>query len=286
MDSNKTFPTTQILLNGNNYDKASNSFIYTFNSDQPLLNHVIGMQSCVLYNQFYNISASIGNNKVTYYHPSGASAYVSQEITIDDGYYDSPETFSTYLQAKLLSYKFYTAPTTTTSKYFLEMGSTATQYAFYLKLYTVSSTDTPINGSAWTAVTSPRTPKISFGKCGTVWGFDPATIYDGVAATKTINSPIAPQIRDSTTIIFTCNVCHNGGISFPSDFLYSLRIGNAFGSAITNLSQEVVFQKIQPATYRQIVIRLYDQNMKSLPILDSNVMFLLLLRQNTKAESK
>ena len=67
----KVFPTSQILINSNNYDKASNSFIYNFNSDQLLNNHVIGMQQCIIYNQFYNISSALGNNKIRVDFPSG-----------------------------------------------------------------------------------------------------------------------------------------------------------------------------------------------------------------------
>lgn len=283
MDS-KIFPTTQILLNSNNYDKVSNSFTYTFNSDQTFNNHVIGIQQCVLYNQFYNISSAIGNNKITVEFPSGSSSYVSTTYTIPDGYYDSAETFSTWLQSKLLASKYCTFPTTTTTKYFIEMGTTTTQYAFYLTLYPVSTSDTPPSGATWTKLTgAARTPRITFGSLGTVWGYDKTTVYGtGLSIQTTINSPITPQIRDSTTIIFTANVCNNGGLSFPSDFLYSLRISGALGAAMRNQNQEVIYQKIPPASYRQIIIKLYDQNMKPLTILDSNVMFLLLLRKNDK----
>ena len=283
LSMNSQFPTTQILLNSTNYNKATNSFIYNFNSDQPLKNHVIAMQSAVIYNQFYNISSALGNNTITVvYFPSGASAYVSKIIMIPDGFYDSPTTFSSWLQLTMLNEKYCTTPTSSTTKYFIELGNTTAQYAFYLKLYSVQPSDTPPSGASWSRVSSGRTPKIQFGKCGSVWGFDPNTIYgEGLTATTTTNSPLCPQIRDSTTIIMTCNLCNNGGLSFPTDFLYSLRIGNEFGSAIVSNAIEPTYNIIQPALYRQIVIRLYDQNMKPLSIIDPNIMFLLLLKQNT-----
>ena len=292
---NKVFPTSQILFNSNNYDKASGSFIYNFNSDQYLNNHVIGMQQCIIYNQFYNISSALGNNKVRVDFPSGASAYHTTTYTIPDGYYDSAETFSTWLQSQMLASSYVSFPNSSQTTYYLEMGTSKTEYAFTLTLYPVSTStvppkypqnpDTPSIPPAdksWSQLTgSARTPRIFFGNVGKVFGFSTTEVYGTNKSAKDItNSPIAPQIRDATTIIFSCNLVNNGGISFPTDFLYSQRIGNAFGSAIQSSPQEVLYSKVSPANYKQIIIKLYDQNLKPLPIIDSNVMFLLLLRQN------
>jgi hypothetical protein len=279
---NKVFPTSQILFNSNNYDKASNSFIYNFNSDQYLNNHVIGMQQCIIYNQFYNISSALGNNKVTIDFPSGASAYHTTTYTIPDGYYDSADTFSTWLQSQMLASKYVTTPSANQTTYYLEMGTSKTEYAFTLTLYPVPINTAPPAGAGWSQLTgSARCPRITFGNVGKVFGFSTTQVYGTGLSIKTItNSPVAPQIRDATTLIFTCNLVNNGGISFPSDFLYSQRIGNAFGSAIQSSPQEVLYSKISPANYRQIVIKIYDQNMKPISIIDPNVMFLLLLRQN------
>lgn len=278
---NKIFPTSQILFNSNNYDKASSSFIYTFNSDQYLNNHVIGMQQCIIYNQFYNISSALGNNKVTVEFPSGASAYHTTTYTIPDGYYESAD-FSTWLQSQMLASKYVTTPSANQTTYYLEMGTSKTEYAFTLTLYPVPINTAPPAGAGWSQLTgSARCPRITFGNLGKVFGFSTTEVYGTGLTSKTItNSPVAPQIRDATTLVFTCNLVNNGGISFPSDFLYSQRIGNAFGSAIQSSPQEVLYSKISPANYRQIVIKIYDQNMKPISIIDSNVMFLLLLRQN------
>jgi hypothetical protein len=285
----KVFPTSQILINSNNYDKASNSFIYNFNSDQNLSNHCIGCQQIILYNQFYNVSASLGNNKVRVDFPSGASAYHSTEYTIPDGYYDSAETFSTWLQSQMLASSYVSFPNSSQTTYYLEMGTSKTEYAFTLTLYPVSTSTVPPKDSqsppedkSWSQLSSSaRTPRIFFGALGKVFGFSTTQVYGTGLSTKTItNSPVAPQIRDSTTLVFSCNLVNNGGISFPSDFLYSLRIGNSFGSAIQSAPQEVLYSKVSPANYRQIIIKIYDQNMKPISIIDSNVMFLLLLRQN------
>jgi hypothetical protein len=278
----KVFPTSQILINSNNYDKASNSFIYNFNSDQLLNHHVIGMQQCIIYNQFYNISSALGNNKVRIDFPSGSNAYVSTEYTIPDGYYDSADTFSTWLQSQMLASKYITSPSANQTTYYVEMGTSKTEYAFTLTLYPVPTSATPPAGASWSQLTgSARCPRITFGNLGKVFGFSTTQVYGTGLTSKTItNSPVAPQIRDSTTLVFTCNMVNNGGISFPSDFLYSLRIGNSFGSAIQSAPQEVLYSKVSPANYRQIIIKIYDQNMKPITIIDSNVMFLLLLRQN------
>ena len=240
------------------------------------------MQQCIIYNQFYNISAALGNNKVRVDFPSGASAYHSTEYTIPDGYYDSADTFSTWLQSQMLASKYVTTPSANQTTYYLEMGISKTEYAFTLTLYPVPINTAPPSGAGWSQLTgSARCPRITFGNLGKVFGFSTTQVYGTGLNSKTItNSPVAPQIRDATTIIFSCNLVNNGGISFPTDFLYSQRIGNAFGSAIQSSPQEVLYSKVSPANYKQIIIKLYDQNLKPLPIIDSNVMFLLLLRQN------
>jgi hypothetical protein len=280
---NKVFPTSQILINSNNYDKASNSFIYNFNSDQLLNNHVIGMQQCIIYNQFYNISASLGNNKVRVDFPSGASAYVSTEYTIPDGYYDSADTFSTWLQSQMLASKYITSPSANQTTYYLEMGTSKTEYAFTLTLYPVPINTAPPSGSSWSQLTGgARTPRLFFGNLAKVFGFSTTQIYGTGLSSKTItNSPVSPQIRDSTTLVFTApGLVSNGGISFPTDMLFSMRIANSFGSAIQSAPQEVLYSKVSPGIYKSITIKLFDQNMKPITIIDPNVMFLLLLRQN------
>lgn len=278
--------TTQILINSKNYDATSNSFKYSFLQDQDLRGYELGVSNVSVFNQFYNISAELGNNKIQIDFPSGASAYVFSEITIDDGFY-SVESFSLFLQSKCLSLKYTTAPTSDTTTYYIEMG-TAISYAFFLKTYAVKTTDVPPAGATWTQLTgTARSPRIYWGKLGPVYGFPSenafTTAYGSTTSTSLVtNSPITPQIQSYTNLIFTCDILTNGGISFPSTFLYCMPIDASFGASITSKSTEIIYARVQDRQVKTLEIKILDQNLTPLTIRDSNVLILLVLRKVPK----
>jgi hypothetical protein len=255
--------------------------------DQELRGYEMGVSSASIFNQFYNISAELGNNSIKIDFPSGASAWKTTTISIDDGFY-SIETFSTLLQSKCQTLKYCTTPTADTTTYYLEMGQSVS-YAFYLKTYAVPTTAVPPAGATWSALTgTARSPRLYFGKLGQVFGFtDTEAVAENsvtsygytTAASLVVNSPITPQIQAYTNLIYCCDILTNGGISFPSNLLYCMQINSAFGANITSPATEIVYSRVQDRQVKTIEITLFDQNMQRLTIRDSNILLLLVLRK-------
>jgi hypothetical protein len=250
-----------------------------FNSDTK-----IGLSAINIFNSFYkyNISSTLQNNKVILDFPSGESDYVRVTYTIPDGFYSS-KTFSYLLEKLKYDNYMYTVPSVGKVTYYLNLGISSAQYANTVTTFSVPTTAEPPNGATWTALTgTQRSPIIYFGvKLGILWGFneestDYTTGYGSTSLTSlTTNSNITPQINPSQSIVLTCNAIRNGGIAFPSNFLYSLGITASFGALIENPAHEVIYNKALVGSRSELEIKLFDQNMNPMYLLDTNSLIVL-----------
>jgi hypothetical protein len=178
----------------------------------------------------------------------------------------------------------YTVPSVGKVTYYLNLRVSSAQYANTVTTFSVPTTaEPPPNGATWTALTgTQRSPIIYFGaKLGILWGFneestDYTTGYGSTSLTSlTTNSNITPQINPSQSIVLTCNAIRNGGIAFPSNFLYSLGIMASFGALIENPAHEVIYNKALVGSHLELEIKLFDQNMNPMYLLDTNSLIVL-----------
>jgi hypothetical protein len=272
---------TQIIINSSNFNTESSTFTYNFPSTQALTDSEIGVSTANIFNSIYNVSAELGTNSIQIMFPSGASSYVTTTYTIPDGFYDDT-SFNYYLQSIFLTGLFYTAASSNLKiTTYLSVGVSTNQYANTITTYPIPFTALPPSGATWSANTGTlRSPQIKFlGNTGNLFGFLPNVWYGATATELITNSVICPQINPSQSIILTCNLVANTGLAYPSNMLYSMSINSAFGNMISSPNSEIIYSTIASTHIKQIELKIYDNNMSPLRLLDSNVLIVLSIRK-------
>ena len=279
--------SSQIVLNSSHYDENQGAFVYRFPIQQKFAKgDRIALTNVNVFNSFYNANAEEGKNQIKIKWPSG-TGYITKKITIADGFYTS-DTFSLYLTKVCMDEKFYTTATDGSILVYLSTGNSETQYKSYIKSFLVKTSVVRPAGATWTAPTSNRSPMISFGKLGPLFGFpsDPTmTIYYGenlVEESLTTYSTITPQVNPFNSIIMTCNLVHNSGLSFPTNFIYSLGINASFGSMISSPAHEPLYNELIVGHHTEIIITLHDNTLQRLKLLDTNALLLISIISSSK----
>jgi hypothetical protein len=239
------------------------------------------MQSASLYNSFFNVSEALGQT-VQLDWPSGTSDWISSgPILIEPGFY-SASAMNSKLQQIMYDHKMYTENASNGKiLYYLSLGTSTTQYANYITSQAVQTDATIPAGAAWSAVTTPRSPRVYFGKLGPLYGFPSdstlTTHYGYTTATsETFYSVQTPQVNQWTTVVMRSNIVHNTGLSYPSDFLYALALNSAFGDLTVSPQHEPLYNSInQNGTYSELTIRLCNNSLAPITLTDTNVLFVL-----------
>ena len=270
--------SSQIVLNSSHYNENENAFIYKFPIQQTFSKgDKIALTSVNVFNSFYNVNAEQGN-QIKIKFPSG-SGYVTTDVTIEDGFYDA-DTFSLFLRKACLDNYLFSDGTDGKVTFYIEIGNSETQYASFIRTYAVDTNVVPPIGATWTPPTTRKAIQICLGKLGPLFGFpsDPnfdtfygATILDSL----TTYSIETPQINPFNSIIMRCNVVRNSGLSFPTDFVYSMGLNSAFGSLISSPPHEPLYNELVIGQHSEIVITLHDNTMSKLKLLDTNVLLVV-----------
>jgi len=270
--------SSQIVLNATHYDENENAFIYKFPIQQTFSKgDRIALTNVNVFNSFYNVSAELGN-QIKIKFPSG-STYVETTITIDDGFYDA-NSFNFYLRKAFIDNKLYTEDINNMIVYYIDIGTSVSQYKNFINCFSVETNAVPPSGASWTAPSSRASPQISLGKIAPLFGFpsDPnfTTFYGNTNLDNlVVYSSITPQINPFNSIIMRCNLVRNSGLSFPTDFIYSMAIDGAFGDLISSPQHEPLYNELVNGQHSHIIITLYDNTMKKLKLLDTNVLLVV-----------
>ena len=273
----------QLIINSSNYSSGSSKFIYKFPVRQQFKKgDQVGLSSVSIYNSFYNISSAYNNNTFTLVFPS--LVIQTQVITIPSGYY-SISDLNYFLQQQCIKYGFYctSSASTTSYIYFMEFVTNSVRYAAQLNFYLLSSntgTYSVPSGFSWAFPTVAVTPKITFdAPFGLLLGFTANTYPLTGAETSNIQyvSPITPTLSVVNSLILTCNLINNHGISIPSSVFNSITLNAGFGSLITMGAGQIIMSDIATNDYDRIEIQMYDQNLNLLSIIDPDVLITLSL---------
>jgi hypothetical protein len=119
-----------VLNNNNNVGNNNNTYQYNFtkgNFSIPESTEIMITNIQIPYSWF-NISALIGNNKITFNFPSGGSGYTSSIITIPDGFYTTT-TFNYYIESWMISKGYYLIDNTTNKNvYYVDISYNVSSY--------------------------------------------------------------------------------------------------------------------------------------------------------------
>ena len=285
--------STSLFLTQNNYDTDSGDYILKFNSAQFLPNYEISLIQSNIYKQWFNISDTLGNNKIKIVVPTSASwsggvpTYTLNEETykFPDGYYtikelnsslqkwcdESPSTrkcnstkypftFSIGLDGRLVAI-------INSSKFSSNLGTT------HVARYAVADFNSQMASFLGT--------NLGYYGSGADTSINLAT--DPLIETLTYTNVSFPQTEPISSLIFTSNLTYNPIVNNPRGILGASYIGSSeFGSSASMLDSTLVWLPVQPAIYNEIRISTYDQNGTKLSYYDSNAVFQLALRQIPK----
>ena len=272
-----------IILNSSNYVQGSgNQFSIQFPSVTKFnFGDKIGVAGIAIYNSVFNITASRGNNKISIIW-NGATPQ-TYTFTFPDGYYSANDMNAFVQQQCILNNLYMTTNNGSTYVYFVEITTNAVRYAISLNAYTLPTTAQATSlgyalpsGASWSLPTSAQTPQITINSAfGQLVGQNAGTYPSTVSATSVqIVSAFTPIISPVDSYILCCNLI-NSRMTNPTDLLYALPISASLGQLINVQPAQFLMNSIDPNTYSNITISLYDQLFNKLQIQDKDVVITL-----------
>ena len=272
-----------IILNSSNYVQGSgNQFSIQFPSVTKFnAGDKIGVAGLAIYNSTFNITASRGNNKISIIW-NGATPQ-TYTFTFPDGYYSASDMNAYIQQQCIINGLYMTTNNGSTYVYFVEITTNAVRYAISLNVYPIPTTAQATtlgysmpSGATWSLPASAQCPQVvvstAFGALiGQNAGTYPATVSS--TAVQTV-SAFTPIISPVDSYILCCNLI-NSRMTNPTDLLYALPISASLGQLINVQPAQFLMNSIDPNTYSNITISLYDQLFNKLQIQDKDVVITL-----------
>jgi hypothetical protein len=270
----------EVVISGQHYDANRNAFVYKL-PQQTAFRHgewVVACSQSNIFNAFFNIAE--GNNSIQIQFPSAENDWVTVDYTAPSGYY-STSAFNALLSKAAYENGLYTASGSITTRY-TDLAVSSYSYANVLQLFPVPLDTAPPGNATWLTNTgTARSPKVVFtAALGKLFGFSAGTYGDGGAAQQAITSDLVPEIDAVSSVIITCNLVRNVGLSNPIDFLYSQSLGGtAFGKLCTSPQHQPLFNSCVAGAVQEVILRLHDQEMNSLTLRETNALFQLSFKQ-------
>lgn len=277
-----------IIINGSNLIPSpfNNTYRYEFPAGAVRFKKGsrIAVSNINMFYSWYNITADLANNVYNITFPV-AGAFT---ITIPDGHY-SVSAINQYLQQYCISNNLYLIDSTGDYVYFIEWQENANFYKIQLNLYPVPTAaqaavlgyTAPAGWAGYPAAATTPQVTILANNFRTYTGFSAGTYPPAPAAVNTSYlSTSTPQVNNVSSLILTCSLLNNLYAN-PKTILYSFSPAGAggFGSLITSAPSEFSFVDISaPAAYPYIEISFLDQNYNAVPIIDSNIIVQLLIK--------
>lgn len=284
--------SSNIILNKNNINNNFNSELrYEFNKPHTFQKgDTIAVSHINLFYSWFNISQNYNNNKFQYvwWDINGELTDIV-DVVIPDGYY-SVNTLNEYLQSQMVKNNHYLT-NGSNNIYFIEFLTNSTYYSIEIRLSSLKTTeefgdtfDLP-SGSSWNLPSEYQTPKVNIlsnNNFNKYLGFNSGSIYEDLSGTSPTSyaqysflNNFSPTIDPSSSYIITCNLVENE-LSNPNNVLTAFATPNGVGIGdLISINSDVIYSKIKEGTYREIIIKIYDQDFNLLRIKDDNMLFVL-----------
>ena len=279
-----------IMLNSENrVPGTTNKFAYKFPTATKLTSDdTIALSNINLYNSFFNIEKSRGNNTLHFkWH-----AFITTEynFVIPDGFYDIP-SLNYLFQFYMISENLFTYNADTNSNiYYMDLIINPTTYGVELRFCPIPTEDeanelnitAPPNSWSFHPTIS-KCPQLSFPDAfGTIIGFKGDQFYppdaDNTNMKREYKNNLTPQVSVVNAIILTCNLV-NSQFSSPVNVFHSMPISAGLGQLMTNTDSDRTDVNIFNGNYQEIRIELLSQAYEPLILHDFDVSINLLLRK-------
>jgi hypothetical protein len=272
-----------LVLNSANTTNQVNIFQYNFLNGSFVVqdDSELCISGITIPYSWYNIQQQYYNN-TTFQYTFTKAVTTTYTVVLPNGYY-SVTSLNEYLQGQFVNQGLYLVDSAGDNVYYLSLVYNVSTYSVQLLSFAVPialpAGYTNPAGLVFPAVAStPQLIVSSTNNFGSIIGFSAGTYPPAIQPTNySITSNILPNGSPVNSIIVRCNLVSNNVVS-PSDILDSFQITGAFG---TNLNYSPNFEKwikIKSGRYSSFTLTFEDQNFRTIPILDDNVLITLLLR--------
>lgn len=270
-----------ILITSNN--KVNNStYEYTFPSTTDLSKYDIALSDLNIFYSWYNISASLNNNKFSINFPIAGTSNQLYNVTIPDGSYTVGQ-LNEYLQYYFIQNSLYLTNTSTGDNvYYMQFVENPNAYRVQLVSYPVP-TSLPsgfTNGGSIVFPSTARQPifvnnNVNFGKLiGFSLGSYPAV---QTATNYSTNGDLVPQLSPVSAVLVHIN-CINNPLATSNELLHVFTsAGVQYGSLIASQPPEFTWAPCN-GSYSSITVRFTDQNFTPLQVVDTELSIKLLFR--------
>lgn len=286
---------TNILFTQNNYETSTGKLVYSVPGQLPIAKSEVALTNFSFYNSFFNISATIGNNVLSFNHPiNTAGTLQNNTLVLADGFYSIGD-INNALQLRLVQLGLYLIdPSSGRNIYFLELVVNATRYCtqwntYYLPTeaqrvtlgWTIPTSGVTVMTLSTTASNSPRFLGLLFSSTlNSLLGLTGVEITPSISTTLVTpwrNAPaqiglgtLAPQINRVVSIIVRCSLVNNAS-SNPVDMLAQVPVSSAFGALTKFDAAFPTFTDAMTGSFNQIVLSFLDQNLRPLIFFDPEI---------------
>ena len=289
--------SANIILNKNHINNFYNSELrYEFNKPHTFnKGDTIAVSHINLFYSWFNITSYYNNNKFQYvwWDANGELTNIV-DVIIPDGYY-SVNTLNEFLQSIMVKNKHYLS-NGSNNIYFIEFLTNTTYYSIEIRLSSLKTIEEfgnnvvlPSNAT-WILPIEYQTPKVNIlsnNNFHKYLGFYPRSFFQDLTVQPASTSQYSflneftPTIDPSSSFIITCNLVDNL-LSSPSDVITAFTTPNNVNIGdLISLNSDIVYSKIKEGTYREIIIKIYDQDFNLMQIKDNNMLFVLsILKQD------
>jgi hypothetical protein len=270
-----------LILNNTNVSPFNkNTFTYNFSDGAFQINNtsVLCISDITIPYSWYNISNQLNNNTFNFIDWLG----VSHEIVIPNGFYTVAD-INAYLDTYFLNNGMYLINDQDQAVVYLYLYQNTTYYANQLLLYAVP-TSLPAGwtlGDGWIGfplVATTPILQVLDNNFQNYIGFT-AGDYGGGNVDQSFLSNIIPNSTTVNSIVVQCNLVKNdAGSGGTSNILDTFPITATFGANINYTPPFEKFVKLNAGRYSSLSISFLDQNLNTLPMVDTNVTISLLLK--------
>ena len=240
------------------------------------------------------------------------------QMILQDGYY-SISDINANLQQMMFNNYLYTKDDAGNVNYYIDIEANSTYYTCDITCTKIPFTNASALGQHFPASapfstgTQNLAPYLLFNKPlgellgfttdkykndATVSGIDQCTITNGDAPSWNIQVPVgdsgakgfktstsysssdfSPEINIVSSLIITCSLVNNVGISNPTNIINAMPVSNvAIGNQITLPNSYPIYQPVAANQYREVVISFLDQLAVPVYIMDPDVLIILSIR--------
>ena len=291
-----------LLFTSRNYSTTSGKLTYPLRGNTTFSNKEVSLNAMTIYNSFFNVTSSIGNNTITLKYPifTASNTYTMTDYicTLPNGFY-TIDTLNEALNNFCINQGLYMLTSTGDIVTFQKIVRNPTLYGLQLNAYylptaaqsttlgltnpggvlvpnvgnqmvstqcTISAKLTPLVGIS--AATYPASPLVST-----------AATWPSQAANIKMNDTV-PQVTPVTSIVVKCSLINNI-YSTPTTLLCQVPMDAVFEQIVKYSAVQPLWSDVNMAT-SVIELSFEDQNGNTLVPIDSEICATLAIRDKVK----